>query len=67
MMKRVTINRVYADGAFMIDSSRRLRDITDGTTKTAGQSVVPEPTTLLLVMIGSACLFAFRRSFRQKE
>jgi len=33
----------------------------------AGQSVVPEPTTLLLVMIGSACLFAFRRSFRQKE
>jgi len=31
------------------------------------QSVIPEPTTLLLVMIGSACLFAFRRTFRRKR
>ena len=32
-----------------------------------GQSVIPEPTTLLLVMIGAMGLFAFRRGFRREE
>ena len=32
-----------------------------------GQSVIPEPTTLLLVMIGAMSLCTFRRTFRRKE
>ena len=46
--------------------------VNDGGTISPGNSleaasVVPEPTTLLLVMIGAMGLFTLRRSFRRKE